>query len=44
MIAVREVETGDIHAGIEHLDEHIGVPAGRAQGANDLGLALAEVD
>ena len=44
MIAVREVETGDVHAGVEHLDEHVSVPAGGSQGANDLGLAHVEVD
>ena len=44
MITVREVKTGDVHAGIEHLHEHISVPAGRAERADDLGLALAEID
>ena len=44
MIAVREVETGDVHASIEHLDEHVGVPAGWSECADDLGLAHVEVD
>ena len=44
VIAVREVETRHIHASVEHLDEHVDVPAGRAQCANDLGFALAELD
>eukprot|EP00353_Schmidingerella_taraikaensis_P009232 CAMPEP_0185570060 /NCGR_PEP_ID=MMETSP0434-20130131/2503_1 /TAXON_ID=626734 ORGANISM="Favella taraikaensis, Strain Fe Narragansett Bay" /NCGR_SAMPLE_ID=MMETSP0434 /ASSEMBLY_ACC=CAM_ASM_000379 /LENGTH=108 /DNA_ID=CAMNT_0028185071 /DNA_START=13 /DNA_END=339 /DNA_ORIENTATION=- len=41
---MREVETGDVHAGVEHFDKHIGVPAGRAEGTDDLGLALTEID
>ena len=44
MIAVREVETRYIHASVEHLDEHVNVPAGGAQCANNLGFALAELD
>ena len=44
VITVGEVETGDVHASVEHLHEHISVPAGRAERADDLGLALAKVD
>ena len=44
MVTVREVQTSDVHASVEHLDEHVDVPAGRAQCANDLGFALAELD
>ena len=44
VIAVRKVETRDIHASIEHLDEHVNVPAGWAQRADDLGFALVEID
>mgnify|MGYP006259916137 CR=1 FL=1 len=44
MITVREVETGDVHASVEHLDEHLSVPAGGSERADDLGLALAELD
>jgi len=41
---VGEVEPGDVHAGIEHLDEHLSVPAGGSKSANDLGLPLVEID
>ena len=44
MISVREVETSDIHASVEHLDKHVSVPASRAEGADDLGLTLGELD
>ena len=44
VITVREVETGDVHASVEHLDEHLSVPAGGSERADDLGLALAELD
>ena len=44
VVAVREVEPGHVHAGVKHLDEHIGLPAGWAEGANDFGLAKVEVD
>lgn len=44
VITVGEVETSDVHASVEHLHEHISVPAGRSEGADDLGLALAKVD
>ena len=44
MVTVREVETGDVHARVEHLDQHLGVPAGWAQGANNFGLALVEIN
>ena len=41
---MREVETSNIHASVEHLDEHIGVPACWSEGANDLGLAIGELN
>ena len=44
VVAVREVETSDVHAGVEHLDEHVGLPAGGSERADDLGLARGEVD
>lgn len=44
MISVRKVETRYIHASVKHLDEHLGVPTGWAQGADDFGLALGELD
>jgi len=44
VVTVREVETGDVHAGVEHADEHLGVPAGRADSADDLALAQIKVD
>lgn len=44
MVTVREVETGDVHARVEHLDQHLGVPAGWAQCANNFGLALVEIN
>ena len=44
VVTVREVETGDVHAGVEHADEHVGVPAGRADSADDLALAQIKVD
>ena len=44
MVSVGEVKSGDVHAGVEHLDEHVGVPAGGTERAHDLGLSLAKVD
>ena len=44
VITVGEVETSDVHASVEHLHEHISVPAGRAERADDLGLAVLELD
>ena len=44
VIAVREVESGDVHASVEHLDEHVSVPTGGSKCADDLGLAHVEVD
>ena len=44
VITVGEVETSDVHASVEHLHEHISVPAGRAERADDLGLAMGKVD
>lgn len=44
VVSVREVKSGNVHASVEHLDEHVGVPAGGSEGANDLGLPLAKVD
>ena len=39
VVAVREVEAGNVHAGINQLAEALLGPAGRPEGANDLGLA-----
>ena len=44
VIAVREVETRHIHASVEHLDEHLYVPASRSQSADDLGLSMLELN
>ena len=44
VITVGEVETGDVHASIEHFDEHVGVPACGSESADDLCLAVAEID
>ena len=41
---MREVKTGNVHASVEHLDEHLDVPTGGSESANDLGLALIEVN
>jgi len=44
VVTVREVETRYIHASVEHFDEHLSVPASWSQSANDLGLALRELN
>ena len=44
MVSVGEVETGDIHACIEHLDQHVNIPAGGSESTNDLSLAHGKVD
>ena len=44
VVSVREVETGNVHAGVEHLDEHVHVPTGGSEGADDLCLALSDID
>ena len=44
MITVGEVKASDVHAGVEHLNEHFNIPAGWAEGAHDLGLAEAKVN
>jgi hypothetical protein len=44
VVAVGEVETGDIHAGVDHLNEHLGGVAGGAERADDLGAAEAGID
>ena len=41
---MREVEAGDVHAGVKHFDEHVSVPAGGSQSADNLSLALVQVD
>ena len=44
VVAVREVEAGNVHACVEHLHKHVSVPAGGSQGADDLGLALVQIN
>ena len=44
MVTVREVETSNVHASVKHFNEHVNVPAGGAKGADNLGLALGEID
>jgi hypothetical protein len=41
---MRKVETSDVHAGVEHLDEHVDVPAGGSERANNLGLTVLKLD
>ena len=42
MIAMTEVEAGNVHTGIHELLELGDLPAGRTDGANDLGAAIEE--
>lgn len=44
VVTVREVEARDVHAGVNHFNEHIDIPAGWPEGANDFGSALGDVD
>ena len=44
MVAVREVKTRHIHASVEHLDEHLCVPASGSQSTDDFGLAMGELN
>ncbi|KAF1794566.1 hypothetical protein GQ600_19231 [Phytophthora cactorum] len=44
VVAVREVEAGHVHAGINELQQTLLGPAGRAQRTEDLGLALRALD
>ena len=44
VVAVREVEASNVHSCVEHLNKHVCVPAGGSQGADDLGLALVQID
>ena len=44
VVSVGEVETGDVHAGVKHLHEHVHVPAGGSEGADNLRLALVHID
>ena len=39
VVAVGEVQPGHVHAGVHHLQQHLGAPARRADGAHDLRLA-----
>ena len=39
-----EVQASDVHTSIEHLDEHIDIPASGSEGANDLGFASSHID
>jgi hypothetical protein len=41
---MREVETSDIHACIDHFNEHFDFVAGWTKGANDFGSAFGNVD
>jgi hypothetical protein len=41
---VGKVEPGDIHASINHFYEHVDFSAGWAEGADDLGSALGDVN
>ena len=44
MISVGEIETCDVHACVNHFDEHFDVPAGGSESANDLGFARLRID
>jgi hypothetical protein len=43
VVSVGEVKSGDVHTGVEHLDEAVNIPAGRAEGADDFSLALLDI-
>mmetsp|Transcript_68685 Transcript_68685/g.196976 ORF Transcript_68685/g.196976 Transcript_68685/m.196976 type:complete len:582 (+) Transcript_68685:261-2006(+) len=43
VVAVGEVEAGDVHASVNQLQQHVGLPAGRAHGADNLALAIEVV-
>lgn len=40
VVAMREIESRDVHASIDEGDQALHRPAGGAEGANDLRLAL----
>lgn len=44
VVAVGEVEAGDVHTGINHLHELLNLVAGWAEGTDDLGAAEVGVD
>ena len=44
MVTVREIQAGDVHAGVEHPDKHVSIPTGWAKCADDLALAVGKVD
>ena len=44
MIAVGEVKSGNIHACINHLNQHVNIPTGRAESGHDFCLSLTKLD
>ena len=44
MVTVREVETGNVHASVQHFNEIFDIPAGWAKGADNFGLPRVGVD
>ena len=44
MVTVREIETGNVHASVQHFDEIFDIPAGWAKGADNFGLSCVGVD
>ena len=44
MVTVREVETGNVHASVQHFDEHFHLPAGWTKGADNFGLPGVGID
>ena len=44
MVSVREIEASYIHSCVKHPHEHLGLPTGGSKGADDLGLALRQLD
>ena len=44
MVTMGEVETGNVHAGVEHLYEHVNVPACGSERADNLCLAPVEIN
>ena len=44
MVSVREVEASYIHSCVQHPHEHLSLPAGGSKRADDLGLALTQLN
>lgn len=44
MVSVREIEASYIHSCVQHPHEHLSLPTGGSKRADDLSLALRELD